>query len=152
MLPGPMQLSAEALTDVRVCVLPRTNFLRFFQDHPEIAVRLTWLAARCEARAQDHLVNIGRRPADARIAHLLLELYYRVQMGLPRIAGETMPFPLTQEHLGDALGLTSVHVNRMLRQLREQGIVAVRERQMEILNPEFLIETAEFDEGAFFAG
>jgi len=95
-----------------------------------------------EARAHDHLTNLGLRSARERIAHLLLELYVRLYDRLPSTAGEVISLPLSQEQIGNALGLTFVHVSRMLRGLREERIVRLANHRLEIIGPRALIVAA----------
>lgn len=92
----------------------------------------------------EHLVGIGRRDAAARMAHFLLELGSRLSLvGLGSKAGYACP--LTQYHLADALGLSAVHVNRVLRQLRELGMVTFRDGRVVFDDHEKLVGLAEFD-------
>ncbi len=147
-LGAPMMHSAECLTDVGVCVFPRKNLFDLFRQHPELALRMAWITARDRTLANEHLTNVGRRVARERVAHLLLELFYRVRLAHPSPHGEGVELPLTQEHLGDALGLTSVHVNRTLRRLREAGLVTVGGHTMQVLDPDALAEIAGFDSEA----
>lgn len=92
----------------------------------------------------EHLVGIGRRDADARMVHFLLELGSRLMLvGLGSKAG--FECPLTQYHLADALGLSAVHVNRVLRQLRETGLVTFREGHVTFHDLDRLVDLAEFD-------
>jgi CRP-like cAMP-binding protein len=144
-LDAPMMHSAQCLTDVAVCVFPRKNLLDLFRHHPELALRMAWITARDRTLANEHLTNIGRRVARERVAHLLLELFYRVRLAHPSPHSDSVELPLTQEHIGDALGLTSVHVNRTLRQLREAGLVIFSGRNMQVLDPDMLAEVAGFD-------
>ncbi|MFQ5784467.1 MAG: Crp/Fnr family transcriptional regulator [Alphaproteobacteria bacterium] len=140
--------SAQCLTDVAVCVFPSKNLLGLFRAYPELALRMAWITARDRTLANEHLTNIGRRTARERVAHLLLEIYFRVRLGDPSPHADAIELPLTQEHIGDALGLTSVHVNRTLRQLREAGLVAVEGRTLRVLDPDTLADVAGFDSEA----
>ena len=99
------------------------------------------------ARAHDHLANVGLRDAKQRIAHLLLELYVRVRGRLPVEPGETIQLPLSQGQIGQAVGLTYVHVCRTLQILRERGIIQFANHNLEIIDPVALIATAgvEYD-------
>ncbi len=106
---------------------------------------MAWITARDRTLANEHLTNIGRRVARERVAHLLLELFYRVWLAHPSPHSDGVELPLTQEHIGDALGLTSVHVNRTLRQLREAGLVTISGHNMQVLDPDMLAEVAGFD-------
>ena len=142
---APLEHSAQALTEMRLCIFPRHNIIELFRSEPQLALRLTWMLARDDSRAQEWLINIGRRSARERVAHFLLELYYRVRMRAEEPLGASIPLPLTQEHIGDALGLTSVHVNRTLRDLRESGLLVVSNRLLNITDPDGLALVAGFD-------
>ena len=136
---------AQALTDATVCVVPRARLAPLARQHPEIGMGLAWLMSRGLSLAYDHLTSIGRHPARQRVAHLLLELYIRYRMQWPGSRIEEMHLPLTQEHIGDATGLTGEHVNRVLRDLRKEGIVDFRYRRLRILDPDKLIDVASID-------
>lgn len=137
--------SAQALTDTVVCAIPHNALGPISKEHPEIALRLAWLISRDRALAFDHLSSVGRHTARERVAHLLLELFirYRAQWPGHRIAD--MGLPLTQKHVGDATGLTLVHVNRVLRDLRSEGIVEFHYRRLSILDPDKLVDVAGID-------
>ena len=148
-LDAPMAHSAQCLNDIAACVFPRRNLIEFMRAQPEIAIRLTWITAQSATLAQEHLTNIGRRNARERLAHLLLELFYRVRETRRNGTSDSAELPLTQEHLGDALGLTPVHVNRTLRQLREAGLVHLGGRVLRILDADALARIAGFSPAAF---
>ena len=135
----------EALTDAAVCVIPHRAIEPLSRRHPEIALRLAWLIARDRSMAFDHLSSVGRHSARERVAHLLLELFIRCRSQWPDTRLEEMHLPLTQEHIGDATGLTFVHVNRVLRELRQDGIVEFHYRRLRILDPDKLIDVAGID-------
>lgn len=141
--------AAQALTDARLCVFPREGMLALFRAHPELAIRLTWMIARDEGQARERLTSLGRRTARERVAHFLLELFYRLRLRDAEPVGASIPLPLTQEHLGDALGLTAVHVNRTLRQLREDGLIRIADRTLHVLDPDGLAVIAGFDDELF---
>ena len=88
------------------------------------------------------MIGMARQSAQQRVAHLLIDLFVRVHGHSPR-AGEEMHLPLTQVRIGDALGLTAIHVNRMLGQLRLAGAAVVRRRKLRILSPARLLALAE---------
>lgn len=141
--PGaPRAYSATAVTEVKVCPLPRSLMLPLVETDPALAKRLVHLAAMHEARGYDHLISNVDRDAQGRIAHLLVELYFRLNRRLPQAAGEEIPLPLTLALIGAAVGLTEVHVNRTLRRMREQGIVRVHHRHLRICDPERLIQAS----------
>jgi CRP-like cAMP-binding protein len=136
--------SAVTLTPARIAGI---GCLREMVDEPE---RFPGLArAFASARAQqdacllNHVVRLGRQTAYERIAHLLLELGHRLhEIGLEM--GTFVPLPLTQEVIGDALGLSVVHVNRTLQQLRRDHLIEVRAASMRLLKPEALARIADF--------
>ena len=90
------------------------------------------------------VVNVGRRDARSRLAHLLCEIACRTE-GLGGKLGSVIPFPATQTHIADMTGLTSVHVNRTLRALKEEGVVAVHSQTIRLLDWEGLMRIGDFD-------
>jgi len=133
---------ALALTSVVVSVIPNSMLATLSRDEPELTMRLARSLARDCSLAFDHLTSIGRRSARERVAHLILELFTRYRAQWPGNRIEEMPLPLTQEQIGDATGLTSVHVNRVLSTLRKERIVEFHYRRLRILDPDRLIEVA----------
>jgi CRP/FNR family transcriptional regulator, anaerobic regulatory protein len=142
---------AHALTDAIACAIPHDVLLPHLRDDPEIALRLVRSLGRDCSMAFDHLTSIGRRSARERVANLLLELFVRCRAQWPGDRIEEMYLPLTQEHIGDATGLTFVHVNRVLRILRKEGIVEFHHRRLRILDPDRLIDVAGVDHQAAMA-
>ena len=144
-LDSPASHSAYGLTDIAVCVFPRKNLFDLFRSHPELALRMAWITARDGALAREHLTNVGRRSARERVAHLLLELFYRVSRKSGMKNNSSIDLPLTQEHIADALGLTTVHVNRTLRGLRQADLLEISGRTLTVRDPDMLAEIAGFD-------
>lgn len=139
---APMYHSARCLSVVRVHAFPRRKLDVIIETNPRLAILLCRQVTADEARAHDHLANIGLRDARQRIAHLLLELYVRVRGRLPVESGETFQLPLSQGQIGQALGLTYVHVCRTLQILREQKIVHLANHTLEIIDPVALMTAA----------
>lgn len=133
-----------ALTRARIALVPHEALERITEKEPHL-VRILWLSTLMDAAIQrERILSVGRRTALARIAHLICELYVRLDLvGLTQ--GRRFSLPLTQLDLADATGLTSVHVNRMLRQLREDELLTVRGGEATILDWEKLQKVAEFD-------
>lgn len=105
---------------------------------------MLWAASRDEAMVVEHLVGIGRRDARERTAHFLLELAARLKLvGMATTAG--FACPLSQYMLADALGLSAVHVNRILRELREAGLVTFQHGQVVIHDFDGLVTLADFN-------
>jgi len=136
--------SIDPVTDIEVTEVLVTDLLDAFARTPRLAAAVLWAASRDEAMVVEHLVDIGRRNAAERMAHFLLELGARLSLvGLGSKAG--FACPLTQYLLGDALGLSAVHVNRVLRKLRELGMVTFRDGYVTFDAYDRLTEFAEFD-------
>lgn len=144
---GPMSHSVQAVTEAVVCAFPRDHLDAMLRDAPEIASRLAAISARDMQECQHHLVGTGRKRAIERLAYLLLELYHRCRLR-GRVEANSVQLPLAQEDLADAVGLTTVHVNRTLRELRERGLIRYHDRRLVILDEPALTEIAQFDETA----
>lgn len=100
---------------------------------------------------QQHMLGLGRKSVKERLAYLFLELFYRVRSVGDVIPGSTedsVVFPLSQEELADAMGLTAVHVSWTLKQLTEDGLLPVGQRRLTIYDEERLAELAQFDRKA----
>ena len=140
-----MNYSAQALTDATIGIIPHSNLGRLAMNNPEIGMQLAGLISQDRSFAYDHLSSMGRRSARERVAYLLLELFIRCRLRWPGHRSEEMYLPLTQEHIGDATGLTHVHVNRVLRDLRNDRVAEFHYRRLRILNPDRLIDVAGID-------
>ena len=136
--------STEALTHIEASEVLASDILDGFARAPRLASAVLWAASRDEAMVVEHLVNLGRRSAETRMAHVLLELGARLKLvGIGEDAG--FDCPLTQYHLADALGLSAVHVNRVLRHLREEGLVTFQKGRVSFDNLKGLTALAGFD-------
>lgn len=141
-----MSHTAECLTTVTVAAIPRAQLPQLFERNPKFALRFTLLAAETINSAYQTLTDVGRRTAREAVAHILLRLYLRIGAGQDGQAGDgaadVVDFPLTLEHIGDALGLTGVHICRTLRSLREDNIVHLSRGKLRIMDFLGLIEAA----------
>ncbi len=136
--------SIEPIVDIQAAEVLVSDILDAFTQTPRLATAILWAASRDEAMVVEHLVGLGRRSADERMAHFLLELGSRLTLvGMGSKDG--FACPLTQYHLADALGLSAVHVNRVLRQLREKGLVTFRDGKVTFDDYDRLVDLAEFD-------
>jgi CRP/FNR family transcriptional regulator, anaerobic regulatory protein len=143
-----MTCSAEALTSASLCTIPRERAAELRARFPAYGEAFLSFVEREYALAIEHITSIGRRMALERIAHLLIEIVARVKRHYPLSDGDTAQLPLTQSEIGDMLGLTGVHVNRMLRQLREDGLVDVQPGSVRIIDAARLAKVAGAAEGA----
>lgn len=136
--------SFEPIVDSQAAEASASDLFQAFAEAPRLAIAMLWAASRDQAMVVEHLVGVGRRDADARMAHFLLELGARLTLvGLGDNAGYDCP--LTQYHLADALGLSAIHVNRTLRRLREKGLMTFREGRVQFEDRRGLVALAGFD-------
>ena len=134
----------EPITPVEASEVIVTDLLDAFANTPRLATAVLWAASRDEAMVVEHLVNIGRRNALERTAHYLLEFGARLKLvGLATRTGYDCP--LSQYMLADALGLSAVHVNRVLRQLREMGLLTFQKGHVTFDDFDGLVALADFD-------
>ena len=94
---------------------------------------------------REWIVNVGQRPAASRLAHTAVELRRRLAV-MGRAAGDTFEMPLTQEQIGEALGITPVHANRIIKQLRDDKVIDVSRGRAVVLDEAKLAELAQFDD------
>jgi CRP-like cAMP-binding protein len=136
--------SVRTLGDTVVGSIAFSVLIGLFDRAPRLAAAIFWSFA-CEAAIfAEHLIDVGRRSAVERVAHFLLELLTRLQVvGLADERSYQMP--LTQELIGDALGLSFPHVNRTLRQLRDDGLIAIEEQRIVIRDLDAMSALADFD-------
>ncbi len=136
--------SIKTLTKSVVAPVPVGRLIRLFDTHPRVAAKLFWSFSCETAIYAEHLVALGRRSALERVAHFLMELLTRLQ--LIGLADErSFRLPLTQETISDALGLSIPYVNRVLHQLRDDGLVRIKDQQVVIDNVEELSALADFE-------
>tara|TARA_R110000764_G_scaffold198866_2_gene284185 strand:- start:22607 stop:23416 length:810 start_codon:yes stop_codon:yes gene_type:complete len=136
--------SIEPVTDIEVTEVLKADLLEAFAQTPRLALAIFWAASRDEAMVVEHLVGVGRRNAAERLAHFLLELGARLALiGQGSKAGYDCP--LTQYLMADALGLSAVHVNRVLRLLREADLLTFRDGHVTFIDYEGLTAFADFD-------
>ncbi len=120
-----MDHSIGVLSPVRVVEIPRSTILELTSHHPGITRALWWATLVEEAVMREWLVNMGQRQADRAMCHIFCELLVRLRVvGLAR--GSSYEFPMTQEDLGDVLGLSSIHVNRTLQEVRSAGLISLQ--------------------------
>lgn len=136
--------NCEPVTEVEAAEVHSADLLQTFTQTPRLATAILWAASRDEAMLVEHLVGLGRRSAAERTAHFLLELAARLRLvGLGDKTG--FDCPLSQYLLADALGLSAVHVNRVLRELREGGLVTFQNGRVQFEDFDGLIQFCDFD-------
>lgn len=139
-----MDHSIGLLSDAKVVQIPADEMLDLLNRYPRIE-RALWIATLvAESTLRQWVVNVGQRNAFERVGHLFCELWVRMQ-AVDQVDHNKFDLPLTQTELADTLGLTSVHINRTLQRLREQGLIALGKGRLTILEPEKLVEISGFD-------
>ncbi|MDX2266130.1 MAG: Crp/Fnr family transcriptional regulator [Hyphomicrobiales bacterium] len=136
--------SVEALTRVTLCVFPREKLWTLYQSHPSLAFDVTWLASREERVMDEHLLAVGRRSASERVAFMLLALWQRARL-VNLVEDNVLRFPLTQQHLADALGLSVVHTNKVIRKLTERDLILWRGGALSVRDEAGLRSLASYD-------
>jgi CRP-like cAMP-binding protein len=140
-----MDHSIETVTRATVAMIPRKEMDRLMDGHPAVARAMYIAQLVDEGTLRAWIVSLGRRSSIERAAHLLLELYVRaVRVGL--IVGGDMELPLTQTVFADALGMTPVHINRVLQTLRKSGAIEMRRGSLRIPDPDGLTRLSGFDD------
>jgi CRP-like cAMP-binding protein len=134
-----------ALTDCVVQIIDKVRFGRIFADQPRLAALLFAMLQVDRVLLTDRMTSLGRSSAKGRVAALLLWIANRVKTTDPSSA-DRIPVPMTQEEIGDATGLTAVHVNRTMRALVEQGLIARSAGAIRILDQRRLARVANYIE------
>ena len=134
-----------SLSRCRIAVVPHERLKDLTERYPHLT-RLYWFMTNVDAAIQrEWTLSLGRRTALARLAQLFCELRLRLRLvGLAQ--NDSYDFPLTQVEVGECLGLTSVHVNRTLQELRRRGVVELENRRVKIVDLPALESIAEFDD------
>jgi CRP-like cAMP-binding protein len=139
-----MDHSIATLTPVTYCELDRAAFERLISTDASVAEAFHCDALAVGAIQREWAINLGRRDALERVAHVICELFERLRVvGL--VDGNSFAFPVTQMDLADATGLSTVHLNRTLQELRGAGLITLRDRSLTIIDPQALWNTAMFN-------
>lgn len=139
-----MDHSVTAISDCKVAFVPHGAIIRLTEQAPHVG-RLFWMSTTIDAAIQRAWIGcLGRRSAVMRLAHLICEMYLRlVAAGLA--SENRMGFPVTQAEMSDILGLSAVHVNRTVQELRRTRLITWTRGEVTILDFQRLAEFADFD-------
>ena len=136
-----MKHSVEATTQMRLCVFDRKHLWTLFRDHPDRAFDLTWVAAVEEHYLGETLAVIGRMEAVERVARAFVKLFDQAAaLGLTKEA--RMRLPYRQQDIADAIGLSLVHTNKMVKRLRLDGLADWHDGVLDILDYDGLCKVA----------
>jgi CRP-like cAMP-binding protein len=144
LLTGKMDHAVATLNSCRIATISRQKIFDAMEKYPRIELAL-WRDTMLDAALyRQWLINIGRRAARQRIAHLLCEIFTRLDaIGRAQVA--TYELPITQTDLADALGFSLVHVNKSLKRLREEGLLTFRANKVRVHDWDRLRSTAGFE-------
>lgn len=139
-----MDHSIQTITAGRVATISRIEMDEMLDAHRGIARAMYVAQLADEGTLRAWIVSMGRRSSLERVAHLICELFVRARWS--DVAEAAFEVPFSQIILADALGMTPVHINRMLKDLRTRDIISMRRGSISILNPSALASVAGFDE------
>ena len=139
-----MDHDLTTLTECTLGFIKHDALRELNQKRPNVAAALWRETLIDSAIFREWIVNVGRRPARVRMAHLLMELYERLEL-IGRTRNGSFELPITQIELADCLGLSVVHVNRILQQLRHEGLVATERRTFHLLDKAKVEDVGQFE-------
>lgn len=141
-----MDHSIQTITPAKVATIERADMDELMARRPGIARAMYISQLIDEGTMRAWITSMGRRTSTERVAHLMCELYLRARnIGLTN--EDFLSLPLSQILLADALGMTAVHINRVLKELRLQGAMALKRGSLEITDPEMIVRIAGFGDG-----
>jgi CRP-like cAMP-binding protein len=133
-----------ALSETTCALIPAAVIEHLLTEFSKLTQALWWSTMTDSAVLRERIIDHGRRDSRERIAHLFYEMLIRYRM-IDETKGDSFGFPITQEDLADATGLTAVHVNRTLNQLREDGLVEFRNNRVTVMDSARLKKAARFE-------
>jgi CRP/FNR family transcriptional regulator len=142
---GHSAATLRAVNDATLFEMPKSALGRLFRDHPRLGALLFAVSASEQVAMADRLTSVGRTDGFTRIATLLLDIRSRLRV-VDGVAGSTFELPLTQQDLGDAVGLTRTHVSRSFKALEETGLVERHARVIRINDVDRLAELVGFND------
>jgi CRP-like cAMP-binding protein len=145
-----MSYSVGSLTAVTLGQMRPNTVGELLVAHPRISQAMTWQSEVQASVQREWVVNLGQRGASERMAHLLCEIHMRLRL-VDLAEADSCEMPLTQADLAEIMGLSAVHVNRVLQELRNAGLIVLRGRTLTIPNLAALRDTAMFDPGYLHA-
>jgi len=135
--------SVTAICEMKLHRVPLDDFADLCLARANVSTALVWFAAREAAIYAEHIIDAGRREPLERLAHFLLEMLTRLQ-AIGSASKDSFSMPLSQEGIGDVIGLSAPHVNRMLAELKRDGLIAMTGHEVTILDRAALQILGEF--------
>ena len=144
MLIDEVDHSITTLSPCTIAYLGHDEMAAMMRKSEPVSLALWWCILVSEAILREWLVTLGHRPADKRLAHFICEMFLRSKVvGL--VDGDSFDLRLTQEEIGDTMGLSNVHVNRTLQYLRGEGLIISKGRRLTINGLDRLMQYADFN-------
>ncbi len=132
-----------ALTNAAFCVFQRNALWELHRRSPTMGFNITWLTAHEESMVDNTLLSVGRRSAEERIASLLILLFKRAAALQDDAGRNGVPFPLTQQHVADGLGLSLAHTNKTMRKLERRGLHRIEDGRLHLRDVRALARLAD---------
>jgi CRP-like cAMP-binding protein len=133
------------LTECTLAFISHVSLREITRRRPNLA-EIFWRDTLVDAAMfRDWIVNVGQRPALSRLAHIIVELRERMKV-IGQVQGARFQMPLTQEQIGEAMGVTSVHANRIVKQLRDDNVLEFHRGSVRVFDEQKLLELADFDD------
>lgn len=133
----------DTLTEARFCVFQRDSLWELHRGSLSMGFNITWLSAHEESMLDETLLSVGRRSAEERVASLLILLFKRAAALQPDAGASGVPFPLTQQHIADGLGLSLVHTHKTLRKLEKRGLHRIENARLRLFDVNAMARLAE---------
>lgn len=133
----------DTLTSASFCVFQRDALWEIHRRSPSMGFNVTWLTAHEESLVDDTLLSVGRRSAEERIASTLILLFKRAAALQDDNGKSGVAWPLTQQHIADALGLSLVHTNKTLRKLEKRGLHEIKDGRLYLRDVKALARLAD---------
>jgi CRP-like cAMP-binding protein len=138
-----------SMSDCKVALVPHDRIRALTEISPRLT-RIYWFMTNMDAAIQrEWALSLGQRSAISRMAHLFCEMYARLEV-VGHAAGDRCEFPLTQRELSECLGLTVVHANRTIQELRRRGLIELESRSLTIRDRAALQTLAQFDDSYLY--
>jgi CRP-like cAMP-binding protein len=134
----------EAITDVTVCPFPKKHLDIIFQQSPRLCRAFYVILSREQAMLYERVFSLGRRTALEKVAHMLLEMNFRNEV-LSNGEQDEFDFPIKQEQLADILGLSTIHINRSMNELKRHSYIEYNRQKVKITDKRRLINLANFN-------
>jgi CRP-like cAMP-binding protein len=135
--------SVVAVSDLTYNICPLDSYAQLCYEQPQFGLALSWLAAQEAAIYAEHIVDLGRRTPFERLAHFLLEVHARL-LAVERAEKTSFDLPFSQEVMADVLGLSVPHLNRVMQQLRAEGLITSRAHLVELTDMAGLQKLAHY--------